>query len=148
MLVPGSIVNRAGQTLGQHNGLPNYTIGQRKGLGLTSPEPLYVLAKDAGTNTLIVGGAEELGARELLAVNINWTCGIVPQDSFQAMVKTRYTASPALAEVTPGEDGSRARVQFVDAQRDLTPGQAAVFYDGDVCLGGGIIEAKYNEVSN
>jgi tRNA-specific 2-thiouridylase len=139
MLVPGSIVNSAGQILGQHNGLPNYTIGQRKGLGLTSLIPLYVLAKDARSNALIVGSADELGSNELLAVNINWTCGTIPQDSFQSMVKTRYTATPALAEVTPFEDGTKARVQFATAQRDLTPGQAAVFYDGDVVLGGGLI---------
>jgi len=139
MLVPGYIVNRSGQVLGQHNGLPNYTIGQRKGLGLTSADPLYVLAKDAASNTLVVGVAEELGSGELLAININWTCGITPRDSFQAMVKTRYTASPALAVVIPDENGTRARVQFAAAQRDLTPGQAAVFYDEDVVLGGGLI---------
>jgi tRNA-specific 2-thiouridylase len=139
MLVPGQIVNRAGQVLGQHNGLPNYTIGQRKGLGLTSADPLYVLAKDNQSNTLIVGAANELGASELLAININWTCGSVPHSSFQAMVKTRYTANPALAEITPFENGTRAMVQFTEAQRDLTPGQAAVFYEGDVVLGGGLI---------
>lgn len=139
MLVPGAIVNQAGQVLGQHNGLPNYTIGQRKGLGLTSTDPLYVLAKDRANNTLIVGEADKLGTSELLATDINWTCGSIPQTSFRAMVKTRYTAEPAPAEVTPEAEGTKARVKFVNAQRDITPGQAAVFYGGDVVIGGGLI---------
>jgi tRNA-specific 2-thiouridylase len=139
MLTPGAIINNAGHVLGQHNGLPNYTIGQRKGLGITSTDPYYVLAKDALNNTLTVGPAQELGTRELLATDINWTCGVIPQGSFQAMVKTRYTANPAAGLVMPFENGKRARVQFLEPQRDLTPGQAAVFYDGDVVLGGGLI---------
>ena len=139
MLVAGNIVDRSGKVLGQHSGLPNYTIGQRKGLGLTSPEPLYVLAKDAATNLLIVGAAAELGARELMAVNVNWTSGIVPDGIFRAAVKTRYTSTPALAEVTPRGDASQVLVRFDAPQRDLTPGQAAVFYDGAVVMGGGLI---------
>lgn len=139
MLVVGNIVDHAGKVLGQHNGLPNYTIGQRKGLGLTSPDPLYVLAKDAMTNTLIVGASYELGARELLAGNVNWTSGFVPGETFRAFVKTRYTATPALAEVTPLPNGSQVTVRFDSPQRDLTPGQAAVFYDDAVVMGGGLI---------
>jgi tRNA-specific 2-thiouridylase len=139
MLVPGYIVNREGQVLGQHNGLPNYTIGQRKGLGLSSPDPLYVLAKNAETNTLIVGLVDELGTRELLAINVNWTCGVIPVEPFQAEVKTRYTAKSAPALVTPHENGTKSTVRFESAQRDITPGQAAVFYDGDIVLGGGLI---------
>jgi tRNA-specific 2-thiouridylase len=139
MLIGGNIVDRAGKVLGQHNGLPNYTIGQRKGLGLTSPDPLYVLAKDAASNSLIVGPAEELGSRELLAINVNWTNGVVPDETFRAQVKTRYTATPALAEVTPRAEASQVTVRFDSPQRDLTPGQAAVFYDGDIVMGGGLI---------
>ena len=139
MLVPGHIVNREGKMLGQHNGLPNYTIGQRKGLSISSPDPLYVLAKDAETNTLIVGLADELGTRELLAFNINWTSGIIPNEPFHAEVKTRYTAKPAPAQVTPHDKGTKVTVRFESAQRDITPGQAAVFYDGEVVMGGGLI---------
>jgi len=139
MFQPGSIVNREGKVLGQHNGLPNYTIGQRKGLGLSSPEPLYVLTKDAETNTLIVGPVEALGTRELLALNINWTSGVIPTEPFRAEVKTRYTAKPAPALVTPHANGSKVMVRFDSAQRDITAGQAAVFYDGEVVIGGGII---------
>jgi tRNA-specific 2-thiouridylase len=139
MFQPGEIVNRAGETLGQHNGLPNYTIGQRKGLNLSSPIPLYVLGKDAAGNRLIVGPAEDLGTSELRAIKINWTCGWVPTEPFHAEIKTRYTAKPASGLVTPLENGRQATVSFESPQRDLTPGQAAVFYDGDQVLGGGLI---------
>lgn len=135
----GPIVTREGKVLGQHTGLPYYTIGQRKGLGFASPQPMYVLSKDAATNTLIVGTAEELGQFELLAININWTSGIQPTGPFRAQVKTRYTAREAPAEVTPLDNGIRARVRFDAPQRDLTPGQAAVFYNGDTVMGGGVI---------
>lgn len=139
ILIPGEIVNRQGQALGQHNGLANYTIGQRKGLGLASAVPLYVLGKSAGDNRLIVGEQDELGSRELLATNVNWQGGQAPSVPFRAEVKTRYTARPALGLVTPVNNGNQAQVLFDDSQRDITPGQAAVFYDGDQVLGGGII---------
>jgi tRNA-specific 2-thiouridylase len=139
ILIPGEIVNRQGQTLGQHNGLANYTIGQRKGLGLASAVPLYVLGKSADDNRLIVGEQDELGSRELLATNVNWQGGQAPSAPFRAEVKTRYTARPALGLVTPVNNGNQAQVLFDDSQRDITPGQAAVFYDGDQVLGGGII---------
>lgn len=136
---PGEIVNRAGQVLGEHGGLANYTIGQRKGLGLASAIPLYVIHKDAGRNALVVGAAEELGAGELLAVSVNWTCGEVPREPFRASIKSRYTAREAPGLVTPLADGQQVSVRFDVFQRDLTPGQAAVFYDGERVIGGGII---------
>ena len=139
MLVSGAIVRRDGGVLGQHNGLANYTIGQRKGLGVRSSVPLYVLGKDATSNTLIVGEAGELGRNELLAGDVNWVSGEVPQDTFRAEVKIRYTAKETWAMVTPLEGGQQVSVQFDAPQRDITPGQAAVFYTGDVLLGGGII---------
>jgi tRNA-specific 2-thiouridylase len=143
MLTPGQIVTRDGKVLGEHNGLPNYTIGQRKGLALrpgsAQAAPLYVLGKDAARNTLIVGAAEELGTRELLAVNVNWTGGEIPSAPFRAMVKSRYTAREAPGEVTPLENGTKVAVRFDSPQRDITPGQAAVFYNGDVVTGGGVI---------
>jgi tRNA-specific 2-thiouridylase len=139
MLRPGEIVTRDGRVLGRHTGLPDYTIGQRKGLGLASPVPLYVLAKDAASNTLIVGAADELGARELLASNVNWTSGPVPAGPFRAGVKSRYTGRESPAEITPLDGGSRFSVRFDLSQRDLTPGQAAVIYEGDLVQGGGVI---------
>lgn len=137
-LLPGEIINRAGQSLGRHNGLPNYTIGQRKGLGIASPVPLYVLEKNASTNQLIVGPLEDLGRRTLLTAPAHWTSIDPPGQPFRAEVKSRYTAQPAPALVTPLENG-QTRVDFDLAQRDLTPGQAAVFYQGDLTLGGGLI---------
>jgi tRNA-uridine 2-sulfurtransferase len=135
---PGPIVRPDGQELGEHQGLAYYTIGQRKGLGLASPVPLYVLGKDAATNTLVVGPVEQLGGAELTAGPVRWISWEAPSGPFRAQVKIRYTAREAWAEVTPLE-GQRVRVRFDAPQRDITPGQAAVFYDGDLLLGGGII---------
>ena len=135
---PGPILTRDGRELGQHTGLPNYTIGQRKGLGISGPEPLYVLETDPAHNTLIVGTVEELGRRRLIAGRVNWVSGIPPVNPFRAEVKIRYKARPAPATVTPlAED--RIAVEFDNPLRDITPGQGAVVYDGDICLGGGII---------
>ena len=139
MLIPGEIVRRDGGMLGRHNGLANYTIGQRKGLGVQSSVPLYVLGKDVSSNTLIVGKANELGTDELIANDVNWMSGKAPGEPFRAEVKIRYTAREAWAQVTPFEGGKQARVQFDAPQRDVTAGQAAVFYDGDLLVGGGII---------
>ncbi len=136
---PGKIISREGRVLGEHSGLANYTIGQRKGLNLASPVPLYVLQKNAAENALVVGAAEELGTRELLAVNVNWTGGEVPTGPFRAMVKSRYTARETPGLVTPLDNGTKVAVRFDLPQRDITPGQAAVFYDGGQVLGGGII---------
>jgi tRNA-specific 2-thiouridylase len=138
MLQPGKIVTRAGQPVGEHTGLANYTIGQRKGLGVASPVPLYVLGKNALTNTLIVGTQAELGSRELAARDINWVSGNVPHDPFRAEVKIRYTAKEAWAWVAPQVDG-QVKILFDAPQRDITAGQAAVFYESDRMLGGGII---------
>ncbi len=142
MLRPGEIVTRDGQVVGRHNGLANYTIGQRKGLGLASPQPLYVLAKESVSNRLVIGAQEQLGSRELLAIDVNWTCGERPSGAFRAGVKSRYTAQETPAQVTPFDGGSRVRVVFDSSQRDITPGQAAVFYDGERVLGGGMIVAS------
>ena len=136
---PGPIRDRRGNKLGEHQGLAYYTIGQRKGLGIPSSVPLYVLAKQAATNTLVVGVEAELGARELTAAQVNWVAGVAPAGSLRLQVKTRYTAREAWATVTPLE-GQRAQVSFEEPQRDLTPGQAAVFYAEEVVLGGGLIE--------
>ena len=138
MLTSGEILRRDGRAVGQHNGLANYTIGQRKGLGVASPVPLYVLGKNSLTNVLIVGTQEELGARELIARDVSWLSGETPTEPFRADVKIRYTAKEAQALVTPMEK-NQAQVQFDAPQRDITAGQAAVFFQGDLLLGGGII---------
>jgi tRNA-uridine 2-sulfurtransferase len=139
MLKPGEIVTREGRSIGLHTGLANYTIGQRKGLGIASAVPLYVLGKDAAANALIVGSQEELGSPELTARDVSWVSGEEPQGAFRAEVKIRYTAKEAWALVTP-LDGLRVKVQFDAPQRDITAGQAAVIYQGDLLIGGGLIE--------
>jgi tRNA-specific 2-thiouridylase len=139
ILQPGNIETPDGQVVGQHTGLANYTIGQRKGLGIASPVPLYVVAKTASSNTLIVGTQEQLGVTELTARDVNWVSGEAPREPFRADVKIRYTAKQVPAEVMPGVE-NRVRVKFDAPVRDATKGQAAVFYQGEVMLGGGIIQ--------
>ena len=138
MLQPGEILTRDGRSVGEHTGLANYTIGQRKGLGLASLVPLYVLGKDSATNSLIVGTQEELGSLQLTARDVNWLSGEMPSEPFRADVKIRYTAKEAEALVIPVE-GNQVQVRFDAPQRDITSGQAAVFFQDAIMLGGGII---------
>jgi tRNA-specific 2-thiouridylase len=135
---PGPILNSSGRELGQHDGLPFYTIGQRKGLGIAAGEPLFVLRKDVGHNALVVGTREELGQDDLVARNVNWVSGSAPARPIRAQVKIRYKARPVTATVAMLAD-SRARVHLDEPVFGMTAGQGAVFYDGDICLGGGII---------
>ncbi|MBT4311344.1 MAG: tRNA 2-thiouridine(34) synthase MnmA [Anaerolineae bacterium] len=137
----GEIVTSAGKILGEHQGLASYTIGQRKGLGIAAPNPLYVLGKDMASNRLIVGEAEELGSSEMFVNKRNWISGKMPKETFRAEVKIRYAAREAWAEIMPiGAD--QAKITFDAPQRDITPGQAAVFYNGEICLGGGTIQSS------
>jgi len=137
-LQPGPILDTAGRILGQHQGLPFYTIGQRKGIGVSGPEPLYVLATDVARNALIVGTRAELGRRQFVAQGVNWISGEAPLEPFRCTVKIRYKAAEVAAMVAPLA-GNRAQVVCAEPLRDITPGQAAVFYAGEVVLGGGII---------
>lgn len=141
IMQPGPIALTDGTIIGEHNGLANYTIGQRKGLGIAYHEPLYVITTNPYRNALIVGTRDELGEDTLTANRVNWMNGIAPLEPFNAEVKIRYKSSPSPAFVEPlGAD--RIRVTFETPLRDITPGQGAIIYDGDVCLGGGIIERK------
>ena len=138
LLTAGEIVTREGKSVGLHTGLANYTIGQRKGLGIASAVPLYVLGKNAADNTLLIGTLDELGSSELTARSVRWISGQGPREPFRAEVKIRYTAKEAEAWVEPfGEE--QAQVTFDAPQRDITAGQAAVFFQGDLVIGGGII---------
>ncbi len=139
---PGPIFDANGTPLGRHRGLAYYTIGQRKGLGLTSPEPLHVLKIDAEQNALIVGPASALEKTGCIAGKMHYVSGETPTEPFTARARIRYKAPEQEALVTPLE-GNRARVTFTRPQRAITPGQAAVFYggeQGDEVLCGGIIE--------
>jgi tRNA-specific 2-thiouridylase len=138
LFASGPIVNQNDEVLGQHTGLPNYTIGQRKGLGIAASEPLYVLKTDPARNALVVGYQSELGDKRLIAEKVNWIAGQPPEGTFRAGVKIRYKAREAPANIMPvGEDN--AEVVFDEPVRDATPGQGAVFYDGERVLGGGVI---------
>ncbi|MBE2236325.1 MAG: tRNA 2-thiouridine(34) synthase MnmA [Caldilineaceae bacterium] len=136
---PGPIVDRRGQIYGEHSGLPGYTIGQRKGLGIAgAAEPLFVLELDYHNNTLIIGGAAELGKDRLIAERVTWTQDVAPATGAHVQCKVRYKAQAVDCTIFPLGD-SRVEVQFVAPLRDITPGQGAIFYDDDLCLGGGII---------
>jgi tRNA-uridine 2-sulfurtransferase len=139
VMIPGPIVRKNGEVLGEHSGLVNYTIGQRKGLGINSREPLFVIGINPHLNTVIVGTADDLGRSALTAKRVNWVSGEAPLEPFQAQVKIRYKAKPVDAWVEPLPD-ARMAVRFDAPLRDITPGQGAVVYDGDQVLGGGIIE--------
>ncbi len=134
---PGVIRDTTGQVLGQHHGLPFYTIGQRKGLGVAAPRPLYVIAKDVAENVVIVGTADELGRRECVARGMHYVSDVTPLEPFRAEAKIRYRAREAAVTVYPS--GDTARVEFDESQRDITPGQGLVLFDGEVVLGQGII---------
>ncbi len=138
---PGDIVDSAGTVLGQHNGLANYTIGQRKGLGIFREKPLFVLKKDPQRNLLMVGYEDELGTKRFWVEQINWIIGHAPDGTFSAQVKIRYQARPRQAMVTVMDEG-RILVETDEFLRDVTPGQFAVLYDGDTLVGGGIISSE------
>lgn len=142
---PGPIVTADGRELGRHTGLPHYTIGQRKGLGVTYPEPLFVMAKDVANNALILGTRDQIGHGELFVRRVNWIAGHPPPQPVEARVKIRYRSAPAAATVEPIDD-TRARVRFEEPVFGATAGQAAVFYDCNTprCLGGGLIEDEVN----
>lgn len=135
----GEIVDINGRFLGKHEGLTGYTIGQRQGLGLASPEPLYVLKIDAENNKIIVGSREQALHNVLVARNLNWVSGQSLVEPMEVTAKIRYKAPEAAAELYPVDDG--VGVRFVEPQSAVAPGQSIVFYRGDELLGGGIIDA-------
>ena len=134
----GEIVSKSGEVIGRHNGLHNYTVGQRRGLGLAAGRPLYVVALDRANNRLIVGEDTELRQSICEVRDVNWIPFARPDAPLRASVRIRNRHEPAEAEITP-LDSNRARVSFLEPQRAITPGQAAVFYAGESVLGGGWI---------
>ena len=134
----GEIVNARGESLGEHGGVHRYTVGQRRGLGLSAPQPLYVVQIDARRNRVVVGTDEELARGEFTAAGVNWVALDGPAGPVRADVRVRYRHAEAAATITP-LGGGRVRVRFDEPQRAVTPGQATVFYRGDEVLGGGWI---------
>jgi len=139
-LTPGVILDTAGREIGRHKGLPFYTIGQRKGLGIAAREPLYVIALDVKRNAVIAGPKSELGQDITRVEQVSYISGLIPEGPFASTAKIRYKAVETEAIVTP-IGPTTAEVQFAHALRDITPGQAVVFYDGEIVLGGGIISS-------
>jgi len=137
VLQPGPIVDRDGAVLGEHRGIALHTVGQRRGLGLAAGQPLFVTGLDPSTNTVVVGGAEELLQSSCSLEEVNWIAGDSPCEPLRAMGKARYRSQEVACTVHREGDG--LRVDFDEPQRALTPGQALVLYDGEYVLGGGTI---------
>ncbi len=133
----GEIVDLHGRKLGEHDGIEFYTIGQRKGLGLSSPKPLYVVDLDAARNRVVVGDESALDRDEFEVENCNWIPFDLPPETIEATAKIRYNHPGAPAIITPTARG--ARVKLLEPQRAITPGQACVFYQDDLVVGGGWI---------
>ncbi len=140
-LPSGDFIDSSGNILGRHHGIADYTIGQHRGLGLSLPERLYVCGIDAEHNTVTLGAEDEVYGRRLIVRDCNWISGCTPDNPVRCRVRIRYRQSEQPAMAVPMRDG-RALIEFDEAQRAITPGQAAVFYDGDIVLGGGVIEAQ------
>jgi tRNA-uridine 2-sulfurtransferase len=139
MARPGVMVDTGGNVVGAHTGVPNYTVGQRKGIGALSAQPHFVLELRPESNQVVVGTNEELMRDSLTADDVHWTSGEAPAEPFRAEVKIRYRALEVPATVTP-LPGRCIRVEFDTPQRAITPGQAAVVYIEDEVIGGGTIE--------
>lgn len=142
---PGDIVDSNGRVLGQHKGIALYTVGQRRGLGLSSREPMYVLEIDAANNLLVIGPEEELYSCGLRASEVSWVSGEAPPSDTRLTARIRYHSpeSPATVDI----EGDSVSVDFERAQRAITPGQAVVFYDGERVLGGATIDSVARDLS-
>lgn len=137
----GEIVDQSGKVLGKHTGIHHYTIGQRKGLGIAHPEPLYVTALDPVMNRVIVGTRDSAVDSACFVSRVNWVSMAEPTTPIRAQVRIRYRSAAVPATVVPLEN-QRVQLVFDEPLFSITPGQAAVWYDEDVLLGGGIIERK------
>ena len=142
----GEIVSEAGDVLGHHEGVEFYTIGQRKGLGIAAPKPLYVLRLDPETNRVIVGDADRLELSSFIIERCNWIPFVTPPQTIEALAKIRYNHEGTQATIRPQSEG-RATVELHAPQRAITPGQACVLYQDDLVLGGGWITRDHLNAS-
>jgi len=140
---PGKFVDTTGKVLGTHKGIAFYTVGQRRGLGISAGKRLYVLRIDVDRNEIVLGSEEELYSRGLIAEDLHLIHGEMLKGERELYVKIRYKSEAVPATVTP-LNNEKIQVVFKEPQRAITPGQAAVLYDGDVVVGGGIIEKSFN----
>jgi len=138
-MTPGPFVDERGQVIGQHKGLANYTIGQRDKLGLALGYPVYVYKMDRATNTVHIGNLRKLYSGGLKASGMNWVSIEIPQETIEVNARIRYNSPEVKAYLTPVDENTIS-VQFAQPQKSVTPGQSVVFYDGDVVLGGAIID--------
>jgi tRNA-specific 2-thiouridylase len=138
---PGPIQDSEGHVLGRHDGLPFYTVGQRKGLGVATGRPLYVIEKDTANNILLVGPREALCKRTFGVGEVNWVSSPPPpaDASLQAEVEVRYRTKPIPGEIHVRQDGT-VRIDVPQHEQAIAPGQSAVWYQGDVLVGGGVIQ--------
>lgn len=135
----GDIVNQKGETVGHHKGLPFYTVGQRKGLGISHPTPLYVTKIDTKNNRIEIGDKEDVKKNNLVISAVNWVSAPPTSEPFNALVQIRYLHKSSAARVTPLETG-KIKIEFETSQLAITPGQTAVIFDGDTVMAGGIID--------
>lgn len=145
----GEIVDLEGRVLGHHDGVHHYTIGQRKGIGVSAPNPLYVIDLDPVMNRVIVGDRDSASKMESTVKRVNWVSIAPPTTPIRAEVQVRYRSLPVAASIIPlgideenPQNGFGVKLMFEEAVFGITPGQAAVWYDGDILLGGGIIEKE------
>ena len=136
---PGPIVDQAGMRLGAHQGLTDYTIGQRKGIGVSAAVPLYVIDKDFHRNTLVVGPREALARNSFRVDRLHWVAGRPPEPETSLSVQVRYRSAAVPARLRRNGSQTSAEVQLQEPLLQITPGQAAVFYAGEECLGGSVI---------
>ena len=135
----GSFINPEGRILGKHRGIEHYTVGQRRGLGISDVKPLYVQAIDSQNNTIILAYEDDLFSKALLSENWVWAGDYRPEKSFRAWVKIRLASKPVEADIIPSNEDTSVLVQFLEAQRAVAPGQSVVIYKEGLSLGGGII---------
>ncbi|MBF0570844.1 MAG: tRNA 2-thiouridine(34) synthase MnmA [Candidatus Omnitrophica bacterium] len=138
-MAPGPFIDENGKVIGQHKGLPNYTIGQRDKLGIALGYPVYVYKMDNTTNSVHIGNLRRLYSGGLRASAMNWVSIEIPQETIEVSAKIRYNSPEVKAYLTP-EGTDSVRVEFKQPQKSVTPGQSVVFYDGDVVLGGAVID--------
>lgn len=139
-LVPGQVLNMEGKVMGEHKGIAFYTIGQRKGLGIQSLMPVYVVDIDPKKNIIMIGGREDALRKSFKVNGLNWISIEELKEPLRAKVKVRSTMTEAQSTLIP--DGDSIKVEFDDPQWAPAPGQSAVFYDGDIVIGGGVIQHK------